>query len=444
MHHFQYIDNELFCEDVPVSDIAREVGTPFYLYSHATLRQHFRAFDDAFADIKHLTCFSMKSNSNLAVLRLFGLEGGGMDIVSGGELYRALKAGIPPEKIVYSGVGKRVEDLKYALESDILMFNVESVQEILKLNEVAGRVGKKARIAIRVNPDVDPKTHPYISTGLKENKFGIDINEAPDQYAMAAGLDNLEVSGVSCHIGSQLTEVRPFVDALEKVKGLITRLKASGIHIKCLDLGGGLGITYEKEEPPHPRRYAEAIKEKLGTLDLTLIFEPGRVISGNAGILVTRVVYTKSTGDKTFFIVDAAMNDLMRPSLYNSYHEIQPVKITGRAKVKADIVGPICESGDFFAKEREIEAFESEELMAIMSAGAYGFSMSSTYNSRPRACEIMVKAGRFYIIRSRETYENLIQGEMVPDFLKDNPNVAKVEDASRKIPVHRGDLRRKG
>jgi diaminopimelate decarboxylase len=419
MHHFQYINNELFCEDVPLSDIAREVGTPFYLYSHATLRQHFRAFDDAFADIKHLTCFSMKSNSNLAVLRLFGLEGGGVDIVSGGELYRALKAGIDPAKIVYSGVGKRAEDLKYSLESGIFMFNVESVQEIHALNNVAGRVGKKAKIAIRINPDVDPKTHPYISTGLKENKFGIDINEAPEQYVMAAGLENLEVFGISCHIGSQLTQVRPFVDALKKVKGLITKLEGSGIHIKALDIGGGLGITYDEEEPPHPRQYAQAIKEELGSVDLTLIFEPGRVITGNAGILVAKVVYTKSAGDKTFFIVDAAMNDLMRPSLYNSFHEILPVKSSGRAKVKADIVGPICESGDFLAKAREIEAFEPEELMAVMSAGAYGFSMSSSYNSRPRVCEVMVKDDSFYTIRSRETYEDLIRGEMIPDFMTD-------------------------
>ncbi len=419
MHHFQYVDEEPYCEEVPLSKVALEAGTPFYLYSHATLRQHFRAFDEAFVHIKHLTCFSMKSNSNLAVLRLFALEGGGVDIVSGGELYRALKAGINPAKTVYSGVGKQVEDLEYALKSDIFMFNVESTQELLKLNEVAGRLGKKARIAIRVNPDVDPKTHPYISTGLKENKFGIDINDAPEQYVMAAGLENLKISGVSCHIGSQLTEVAPFVDALAKLKKLIGRLEESGIHIDCLNLGGGLGITYDNEEPPHPREYAEAIKQELGLADLTLILEPGRVITANAGILVTKVIYTKSTSEKTFFIVDAAMNDLMRPSLYNSYHGIQPVKVLGREKVKADIVGPICESADFFAKAREIEAFEPGELMAIMSAGAYGFSMSSSYNSRPRACEVMVKKDHFYTIRARETFEDLVQGEVVPDFMED-------------------------
>lgn len=417
MHHFNYIDKELYCEQVPVSKVAREVGTPLYLYSHATLLRHFRAFDDAFSGMKHLTCFSIKVNSNLAILRLFVQEGGGGDIVSGGELYRALKAGMEPGKIVYSGVGKRVEDLEYALKSEILMFNVESVQEILKLNEVAGKMGKKARMAIRVNPDVDPKTHPYISTGLKENKFGIDISDAPEQYAVAENLKNLEVTGVSCHIGSQLTEISPFIDTLRKLTKLIRGLGQSGMQIDYLDLGGGLGITYDREEPPHPKEYARAIKEELKTEDLTLILEPGRVITGNAGILVTKVLYTKSSTEKTFFIVDAAMNDLIRPSLYNSYHGIQPVKISGREKVKADIVGPICESADFLAKERYVERYEPGELMAIMSAGAYGFSMSSNYNSRPRACEVMVKGDRFYIIRKRETFEDLVKGEMIPAFL---------------------------
>ncbi|SPD73575.1 Diaminopimelate decarboxylase [uncultured Desulfobacterium sp.] len=418
MHHFTYINNELFCEDVSVADIADQVGTPFYLYSHATLKQHFRAFDGAFSDINHLTCFSMKSNSNLAVLRLVGSEGGGVDIVSAGELYRALQAGIDPKKIVYSGVGKRDEDIEYALKAGIFMFNAESAQEIVRLNHVGGKVGRKARIAIRVNPDVDPKTHPYISTGLKENKFGIDINDAPRQYMVAAGLENLDVAGVDCHIGSQLTQVGPFVDALKKVKILISGLRNAGIKINCLDIGGGLGITYKEEEPPHPVEYAQAIKEELSGSDLTLILEPGRVIVGNAGILVTRVIYTKTTGEKTFFVVDAAMNDLMRPSLYDSYHEIKPVKWLGRPRLKADIVGPICESGDFFAKSREVESFESGELMAIMSAGAYGFSMSSVYNSRPRACEVMVKDDHFYTIRARETYEDLIRGEVIPDFME--------------------------
>jgi diaminopimelate decarboxylase len=420
MHHFQYIDGELYCEAVAVSDVARQVGTPLYLYSHATLLQHFRAFDSAFAGMKHLTCFSVKSNSNLAILSLFAREGGGMDIVSRGELYRALKAGVEPGKIVYSGVGKQVEDFEYALASDILLFNVESEQEILKLNEVARGVGKKARISIRVNPDVDPATHPYIATGLKENKFGIDINDAPAQYARAVGLDNLEVSGVSCHIGSQLIEVSPFVEALRKLVQLIKGLEDAGVRIKYLDLGGGLGITYDREAPPHPSEYADAVKEELGRSDLTLILEPGRVIMGNAGILVTEVVYTKVAQEKTFFIVDAGMNDLIRPSLYNSYHAIQPVKISGRLKVKADIVGPICESGDFLAKGREVEGFVPGDLIAVMSAGAYGFSMSSNYNSRPRACEVMVKGDRFYTIRERETLEDLVRGETIPEFLAVN------------------------
>lgn len=417
MHHFQYRNDELFCEETAVSRVAEEVGTPFYLYSHATLKQHFRAFDGAFDGIKHLTCFSMKSNSNLAVLRLFAREGGGVDIVSAGELYRALEAGVAPNKIVYSGVGKRVEDIEFALKADILMFNAESVQEILKIDEAAGRLGKKANIAIRVNPDVDPKTHPYISTGLKKNKFGIAIAEAPERYALAARLEHLEVKGISCHIGSQLTEVSPFVDALDKVIQLLERLSAAGMEIDYLDLGGGLGITYDEESPPHPEEYARAIKQRLRGRDVALILEPGRVIAGNAGILVTKVLYTKTSDKKTFFIVDAAMNDLMRPTLYNSYHRIQPVGGGSREKVVADVVGPICESGDFIAKEREVDRFEPGDLMAVMSAGAYGFSMSSNYNSRPRAAEVMVEGTRFYTIRKRETFEDLIRGESIPDFL---------------------------
>ena len=417
MHHFHYVNNELYCEEVSVSKLAEDVGTPFYLYSHATLLQHFRAFDNAFSGARHLTCFSIKSNSNLAILRLFALEGGGVDIVSGGELYRALKAGVEPEKIVYSGVGKQAEDIEYALKSDILMFNAESTQELLKLDEVAGKVGKKAKIALRVNPDVDPKTHPYISTGLKKNKFGIDIDDAFEQYILAEGLENLDVAGMSCHIGSQLTLVSPFVDAIRKLKKLIGKLEEVGIRIDYLDLGGGLGITYDDEEPPQPKEYAGAIRRELEDMELTIILEPGRVIAGNAGILVTKVLYNKPGIGKTFFIVDAAMNDLMRPSLYDSYHAIKPVNIFSREKVIADIVGPICESGDFIAKGREVESFEQGELISVMSAGAYGFSMSSNYNSRPRACEVLVKGGRSYVIRSRESYEDLIKGEMIPDFL---------------------------
>ena len=418
MHHFVYKGGELHCEEVPVSKIAQDLGTPFYLYSHATLRQHFRAFDGAFNDVPHLTCFAMKSNSNLAILRLFALEGGGADIVSGGELYRALKAGIDVKKIVYSGVGKTIEDIEYALHSGILMFNAESTQEITLLNETAGRMGKKAPVAIRVNPDVDPETHPYISTGLKENKFGIDIAKALEDYTLAAGLKHLRVAGVSCHIGSQLTRVSPFVDALQKLKELIRKLREAGIAIQYLDLGGGLGITYNKEEPPHPREYAAALKKELDTKDLIVVLEPGRVITGNAGILVTKVLYVKSIPEKNFIIVDAAMNDLIRPSLYGSFHGIEPVRLSERKKIMGDVVGPICESTDFLAKNREMVAFETGDLMAVMSAGAYGFSMSSNYNSRPRAAEVMGKGDKYYVIRDRESHEDLVRGEKIPDFLK--------------------------
>jgi diaminopimelate decarboxylase len=417
MHNFQYRNNELFCEDVPVADIAREVKTPFYLYSYETLKRHFRAFDDSFKGIEHLTCFSMKSNSNMAVLRLFANEGGGVDIVSGGELYRAMKAGVDPGKIVYSGVGKTVEELEYAVSSDILMFNSESGQELITLNDVAKRLNRKARVSIRVNPDVDPQTHPYISTGLKENKFGIDIKKSLEEYRVAAGLRNLVVTGVSCHIGSQLTKVSPFVDSIRKVKELIGRLKDAGIHIRYLDIGGGLGITYNEEKPPLPAEYAAAIKEEIGKTDLTLILEPGRVLVGNACVLVAKVLYTKSSADKNFIIVDAAMNDLMRPSLYGSFHGIQAVNTTGRKRIRADIVGPICESGDFLAKDRDVEALAQGDLLAVMSAGAYGFSMSSTYNSRPRVAEVMAKGDSYRVIRKRETCEDLVKGEEIPEFI---------------------------
>jgi len=417
MHHFNYVSKELYCEEVPVTLIAQEVGTPFYLYSYATLRQHFHAFDGAFKDIDHITCFSMKSNSNLAVVRLMAQEGGGADIVSGGELYRALKAGVDPKKIVFSGVGKGDDELNFALSTGILMFNTESEQEIERLDFLAEKHGIKAPVSIRVNPDVDPKTHPYVSTGLRKNKFGIDMANALEAYKMAASLPNLKILGISCHIGSQLTEVSPFVDSLKRLLYLVDQLNSLGIETKYLDLGGGLGITYENEWPPHPEEYARPIKEELASRNLTLILEPGRVITGNAGILVTKVLYRKSSREKTFLIVDAAMNDLIRPSLYNSYHAIQPVIRTGRGKIKTDIVGPVCESGDFLAKDRMVEIAEPGELLAVMSAGAYGFTMSSNYNSRPRAAEVMVKDDKFYVVRERETYEDLIRGERIPDFM---------------------------
>jgi len=418
MHHFHYLENELYCENVRIREIADEVGTPLYLYSHATIEHHLRVFDQAFDGFPHITCYSVKANSNLALLNLIAKRDGGADIVSGGELYRALQAGINPHKIVYSGVGKKEEDLVFALKSNILMFNVESTQEINKLSDVAKSSNRKANIALRINPDIDPQTHPYISTGLRENKFGIPINQALEEYTRAASLPQLEVRGISCHIGSQLTKISPFVDTLRSLLNLAKELGEAGIPVQYLDLGGGLGITYDEEKPPHPDEYAQAVKKELQGQDLTLILEPGRVIVGNAGILVVRVLYTKTVDGKRFIITDGAMNDLLRPSLYGSFHAIQPVVKSDRKKIKADIVGPICESGDFFARDREIETLEQDEFLAVMSAGAYGFSMSSNYNSRPRAAEVMVRDNRYEIIRQRESYEDLIRGEQIPSFLK--------------------------
>ncbi|RLB88918.1 MAG: diaminopimelate decarboxylase [Deltaproteobacteria bacterium] len=417
MHHFHYHNNCMYCEDVPVPEIAQKTGTPFYLYSHATLRHHFLVFQKAFEGIPHLICFSVKANSNIAVLRLFGNLGGGLDIVSGGELFRGLKAGIPPEKIVFSGVGKRRDEIVYALKSGILMFNVESHQELELIDRCAARLNKKAPISLRVNPDVDPGTHPYISTGLKTNKFGLSEAEAIEAYRWAGGRPHLNVIGISCHIGSQLTEVDPFLDALRHVKDLIAVLNASGISVTYLDLGGGLGITYDQESPPLPSEYGKAILETLGDSAFTLILEPGRVIVGNAGILVTRVLYTKKSEGKDFVIVDSAMNDLVRPSLYGAYHAIEPVIKDPSGTIRADIVGPICESGDFLARDRKIPEVQPGDLLAIMSAGAYGFTMSSNYNSRPRIPEVMVKGNQFYIIRRRESHQDLIAGESIPDFL---------------------------
>ncbi len=418
MNDFHYVDHSLWCEEVSVEEIARSVGTPFYLYSYRTLKNHYRAFDGAFSGIPHLVCFSVKVNSNLALLKLFINEGSGLDIVSGGELYRALQAGADPGKIVYSGVGKKTEEIDYAVRSGILMFNVESPQELETINQCAAHLNKKARIAIRINPDVDPKTHPYISTGLKKNKFGFDMESALEEYRKAKTLSNIEVIGVDCHIGSQLTELSPFVDTVKKVKELIAVLRSEGFDIKYLDLGGGLGITYRDELPPHPRDYAKAIIDSVGDIGCTLLFEPGRVIVGNAGALVTGVLYTKKNNEKNFIIVDAGMNDLIRPSFYDAHHHIQPVALKGRTNLVADVVGPICESGDFLAKDREVPRVEKGELLAVMSAGAYGFSMSSNYNSRLRAAEILVRDDRYYVIRKRESYKELVANETIPEFMK--------------------------
>jgi diaminopimelate decarboxylase len=418
MHHFNYQSRELYCENVPVRKIAAQVGTPFYLYSAATLEHHFRVFEASFQGFPHVVCFAVKANANLAILRLFARLGAGADIVSGGELHRALAAGVDPGKIVYSGVGKRPDEIRAALRAGILSFNLESSQEMEAINRLAGRLKVKAPVSLRINPDIDARTHPYISTGLKKNKFGIDLEQALADYRRAMELPNLEVVGVACHIGSQITEVDPFVEALERLKELIRRLKEQGIGIRYLDLGGGLGIRYDQEEPPHPHEYGAKLVERLRGLDLTLILEPGRVLVGNAGLLVTKVLYTKETEAKHFIIVDAGMNDLSRPSLYGSYHAVCPVVQQDRPLVTASLVGPICESGDFLAKDREMPAFEPGELVAVMSAGAYGFSMSSNYNARPRVPEILVQDRDFYVIRKRETYRQLTWGEAIPEFLK--------------------------
>jgi diaminopimelate decarboxylase len=417
MHHFQYKGNELYAEEVAVREIAEKVGTPVYIYSHATLERHYRAMDEAFAAVPHTICYSMKANSNLAVLKTFFSLGGGVDIVSGGELYRALAAGVEPRKVVYSGVGKKDEEIEYALNTGILMFNVESEDELDRIDHVAGRLGKKAGIAIRVNPDVDPETHPYITTGLKKAKFGINIERSLEQYKRAARMSNLDVIGIDCHIGSQLTKVSPFVDTIRKLKRLIEGLKQSGINLRYFDLGGGLGITYSDEAPPLPTEYGSAITAETKDLGLHLLFEPGRNLVGNAGIMVGKCLYTKRGEEKNFVIVDAAMNDLARPSLYGSYHGVQAVRKDQDGAIVADIVGPICESGDFLAKDREMPAFRQGDLLAFMSAGAYGFAMSSNYNSRPRAAEVMVKGDAYQVVREREKVEDLVRGEKLPSFL---------------------------
>lgn len=417
MNHFIYRENELYCEDVPVRRIAEKVGTPLYIYSHATLKRHFKVFSDAFKGVNRLICFSAKANTSLAVLKLFSNLGGGLDIVSGGELYRGLKAGFSPRKIVYSGVGKRIDEIDYALKTGILMFNIESLEELEVINKRAGLLKKKAPVAIRVNPDVDPKTHPYISTGMKKNKFGINTEFAIKGYRAAMRLENIDVIGIDCHIGSQITETGPFMEALNSLKSMIKDLKDYGINIKYLDMGGGLGITYNDEEPPDPVEYAAAIKKSIGDMKVKLILEPGRVIVGNAGILVTKVLYRKSTDDREFVIVDAGMNDLVRPTLYRAFHAIKPVVISGEGEMTADIVGPICESGDFLALGRIIQKVGQGEFLSVMSAGAYGFVMSSNYCSRLKIPEVMVKDDKFYVARKRQKYEDLTRGENIPSFL---------------------------
>ena len=417
MNHFHYHNDILHCENVSIPEIADAVGTPLYLYSHATLSRHFHAFDSAFDGFDRLVCYSAKANTSLGILKILRDEGAGLDIVSGGELYKGLQAGFRPETIVYSGVGKRIDEIDFALHTGILMFNIESREELDVLQARASALDRTARISIRVNPDVDPMTHPHISTGLKKNKFGIDVETALETYAAASRMDHVEIVGIDCHIGSQITQVHPFEEALRSLIDLMDRLKGMGIDIRYLDMGGGLGITYRDEQPPHPSEYANAIRKVLGDRKLTLVFEPGRVLVGNAGILVTRVLYRKQSPAKEFVITDAAMNDLMRPVLYGAFHDIRPVdRRETLPEIVADVVGPICESGDFLAQMRSMPSVRRGDLLAVMSAGAYGFSMSSNYCSRLRAAEVLVKGDRFAVIRERETYEDLVRKEKTADF----------------------------
>lgn len=417
MDHFTYQDGVLCAEQVPVAKLAEQFGTPLYVYSRATIERHWRAFDEAFDDHPHTVCYAVKANSNIAVLNLMARLGSGFDIVSRGELERVLAAGGDPAKIVFSGVAKTKEDIICALDVDIACFNIESEAELERINEVALQSGVRARVSIRVNPDVDAQTHPYISTGLKENKFGIDIDKAVEVYQHAAEMQGLEVVGLDCHIGSQLTDAAPFVDAVKRLRALVDQLTESGINLKHLDIGGGLGIRYQDETPPEPKEYVAAVMEHLADLKLEIMIEPGRAIVGNAGILVTRVEYLKNNGDKHFAIVDAGMNDLLRPSLYQAWQDIVPVQEESDSQIDEqsyDIVGPVCETGDFLGKDRRL-ALQAGDLLAVRSCGAYGFTMSSNYNSRPRAAELIVDVDRVHLARSRESYVELFAHEkMIP------------------------------
>ncbi len=413
MQGFCYKSGELYCEEVPVADVSKKVGTPFYLYSQSTLEQHFKEFDAAFASLPHLTCYAVKANSSLAILTLFRRMGAGFDIVSGGELLKTLKTGADPKKIVFSGVGKVAEEMDLGLKNGILQFNVESEAELEILESRARALRKMACVSLRVNPDVDPQTHPYVATGLRQHKFGVPMEAAPELCRKIGRSRYLQLSGIGYHIGSQITRVDPFVDALSRLRETVLRLRASRFDIRHLDLGGGLGITYNDESPPHPRDYSKAIYHLVTDLGCTILLEPGRVIVGNAGILVARVLLTKQIGDKNFVVVDAGMNDLLRPSLYGSYHGIQPVIFKRRGRWKADVVGPVCESGDFLAREREMPVVRENDLLAVMSAGAYGMVLASNYNSRLRPPEVLIKGRKMKVIRKRETFQDLIRGECV-------------------------------
>ncbi|MCK5829100.1 MAG: diaminopimelate decarboxylase [Methylococcales bacterium] len=411
MDYFNYKNNTLFAEDVAVEDIIAQHGSPCYIYSRATFEKHWNAFDQAFGKHPHLICYSVKANSNIAILNVLARLGSGFDIVSLGELERVLTAEGDPKKIIFSGVGKREDEIIAALKMGIRCFNIEVSGELDRINQLAGQLGVIAPVSFRVNPDVDAKTHPYISTGLKENKFGIAIQQALSEYRRAAKMDNIKIIGIDCHIGSQLTETAPFLAALEKVLDIINTLQQDGIKLHHIDLGGGLGIRYQNEQPPEPAEYVAAILKRLRTTDYEIALEPGRAIAGNAGILITRVEYLKPTEHKNFAIVDAAMNDLVRPSLYSAWQDIIPVnRESSSSEMKWDIVGPVCETGDFLGKDRTL-SLAPNDLLAIRSSGAYGFSMSSNYNSRPRTAEIMVDGDKIHVIRERETIPQLWAGE---------------------------------
>jgi len=411
MHYFEYRHNHLCCEEIPLTKIAAEAGTPAYVYSTKTIRRHFHAFKDAVADHDHLICYSVKANSNLSVLKLLSGLGSGFDIVSAGEFFRVMKAGGDPEKVVFSGVGKTEEEIRLCLEAKILSFNVESEQELDLIQRIGKETNQKAAVSLRVNPHIDPKTHPYIATGLKENKFGIPIEKALKIYRNAGAYSHLDFVGIDCHIGSQMLSLKPILETLKELKKIVLNLKRAFVTLRHLNLGGGLGIRYSREAPPSPQEYISEILRETKGLDVKLLFEPGRTIVGNAGILLTKVLYTKETSGKHFVIVDAAMNDLIRPALYNAYQEIWPVEQREGETLRADVVGPVCESGDFLAKDRPLPPLKSGDLLAIMGSGAYGFSMSSNYNSRRRAAEVLVDETDSKICRRRETYEDLIVGE---------------------------------
>jgi len=410
MDYFEYKNDQLYAEDVKLRDIASEYQTPAYVYSRATFERHWHAFDQAFAGHPHLICYAVKANSNIAILNLLARLGSGFDIVSVGELERVLKAGGKAANVVFSGVGKKADEIRRALEAGIRCFNVESQAELLVINQVAGEMATVAPVSIRVNPNVDAQTHPYISTGLKENKFGIAHDQALQVYQQAQSLEHIEVRGIDCHIGSQLTQITPFVDALKRVLELVDELKAHGIVLHHLDLGGGLGIRYQNETPPSPAEQIAALLAELGDREVEILIEPGRAIAGNAGVLLTEVLYLKHTEDKNFAIIDAAMNDLMRPALYGAWQDIVPLQKSEAALLTYDLVGPVCETGDFLGKDRQL-SLQAGDYLAVKSAGAYGFTMSSNYNTRPRAIEIMVDGDQVHVIRQRETLEQLLEGE---------------------------------